>query len=235
MKDRRVRGSSQVGRRARQGARAAGSLGRRLGVLPHQPERWSTDQWTDAYGSGQLEYYGTLDELARYSLLVGYVGFFFPPGTERRPPRLLDVGCGTGLLRARLQGTGVGDYLGVDLSPTAVSTAERQGLPDSRFVVGDVTTMDLGRFDVVVLNEMLYYVEDVAAFLDRLGDLLEPSGLLLVSMWRHAGDRSLWRTVDEHFPLVDRVEARNRGNEINPRGWLVSCHRRLPASPHGPD
>jgi 2-polyprenyl-6-hydroxyphenyl methylase/3-demethylubiquinone-9 3-methyltransferase len=206
-------------------------VGRRIGVLPHQPEQWSPEQWTDAYGSGQLEYYGTLDELARYSLLVGYVGFFFPPAPDRAAPRVLDVGCGTGLLRARLEGTGVGDYVGVDLSPAAVETASRRRLERSRFEVGDVSTLDLGRFDVVVLNEMLYYVEEVGSFLARLGSLLEPSGLLLVSMWRHPGDRSLWRTVDEHFPLVDRVEARNRGNEINPRGWIVSCHRRRPEPP----
>jgi SAM-dependent methyltransferase len=231
--DRRGPAGARLRRRARQGARAAAAVGRRIGVLPHQPERWSTERWADAYGSGQLEYYGTLDELARYSLLVGYVGFFFPPGQERTPPRLLDVGCGTGLLRARLEGTTVGEYVGVDLSATAVETAERRRLPRSRFVVGDVAALDLGRFDVVVLNEMLYYVEDVPGFLRRLGDLLEPSGLLLVSMWRHPGDRSLWRTVDEHFPLVDRVEARNRGNEVNRKGWIVSCSRRLPQPPPG--
>jgi 2-polyprenyl-3-methyl-5-hydroxy-6-metoxy-1,4-benzoquinol methylase len=232
VKDRRA-ATARVRRRARQGARAAAAMGRRLGVLPHQPERWSTEQWTDAYGSGQLEYYGTLDELARYSLLVGYVGFFFPSGPERTEPRVLDVGCGTGLLRTRLEGIGVGDYVGVDLSPPAVEVAERRRLPRSRFLVGDVAALDLGRFDVVVLNEMLYYVEEVDGLLTRLGELLEPSGLLLVSMWRHPGDRSLWRTVDERFPLVDRVEARNRGNEINPRGWIVSCHRRRPEPPPG--
>ena len=223
--------TASVGRRARQGARAAAAVGRRLGVLPHQPERWSAEQWTDAYGSGQLEYYGTLDELARYSLLAGYVGFFFPAGADRTPARVLDVGCGTGLLRARLDGTGVGEYVGVDLSPTAVEAAERRHLPRSRFVVGDVAGLDLGRFDVVVLNEMLYYVDEVESFLGRLGRLLEPSGLLLVSMWRHPGDRSLWRTVDDAFPLVDRVEARNRANETNDRGWIVSCHRRRPGPP----
>ncbi len=232
MKDRMVPAARRVRRRARQGARAAASLGRRLGVLPHQPERWSPERWTDAYGSGQLEYYGMLDELARYSLLVGYVGFFFPPGAERTPPRILDVGCGTGLLRSRLDGV-VGDYVGVDLSAAAVEAAERRRLPRSRFLVGDVASLDLGGFDVIVLNEMLYYVEDVPGFLRRLGDLLEPSGLLLLSMWRHPGDRSLWHQVDERFPLVDRVEARNRANELNPRGWLVSCHRRLPAPPPG--
>ena len=232
MKD-RMAPAAALRRRARKGVRVAADVGRRIGVLPHQPERWSSEQWTDAYGSGQLEYYGTLDELARYSLLVGYIGFFFPSGPDGTAPRVLDVGCGTGLLRARLDGTGVGDYVGVDLSAAAVEAAGRRHLPRSRFVQGDVAALDLGRFDVVVLNEMLYYVEDVDGFFERLGHLLEPSGLLLVSMWRHAGDRSLWRAVDERFPLVDRVEARNRGNEVNPRGWIVSCHRRRPEVPSG--
>jgi 2-polyprenyl-6-hydroxyphenyl methylase/3-demethylubiquinone-9 3-methyltransferase len=222
-----------VRRRARQGVRAAAAVGRRLGVLPHQPERWSPERWTDAYGSGALEYYGTLDELARYSLLVGYVGFFFPAGPDRTAPRILDVGCGTGLLRARLEGAGIGEYVGVDLSAAAVETAERRRLAHASFLVGEIDSLDLGRFDVVVLNEMLYYVEAVDAFLGRLVELLEPSGLLLISMWRHPGDRSLWHTVDQRFPLVDRVEARNRGNELNPRGWIVSCHRRRPEPPRG--
>jgi SAM-dependent methyltransferase len=128
----------------------------------------------------------------------------------------------------------VGDYVGVDLSAAAVEAAERRGLPRSRFVVGDVADLDLGRFDLIVLNEMLYYVEDVEGFLGRLGRLLEPSGLVLVSMWRHPGDRSLWRMVDGAFPVVDRVEARNRANETNPRGWIVSCHRQRPERPPPP-
>jgi SAM-dependent methyltransferase len=229
--DRRVSPVRRLRRQARSGADAATALGRRLGVLPHRPERWTTEGWTEAYGSGQLDYYGTLDELARYSLLAGYVGFFFPPSPERPPPRLLDVGCGTGLLRTRLSETTVGDYVGVDLSPAAVEAAGHRRLPGARVLEGDVFSVDEGRFDVVVLNEMLYYVEDLEPFFGRLAELLEPSGLLLVSMWRHPGDRSLWQEVDRRFPLVDRVEARNRGNELNPRGWLVSCHRRPPDRP----
>jgi 2-polyprenyl-6-hydroxyphenyl methylase/3-demethylubiquinone-9 3-methyltransferase len=228
--ERRPRYGAAVKRQARRGVDRASSWGRRLGVLPHQPERWSAERWTEAYGSGQLEYYGTLDELARYSLLVGYVGFFFPPSSERPLPRVLDVGCGTGLLRNRL-GSVVGEYVGVDLSATAVESAQRRALPGTRFVVGDVASPDLGSFDVVVLNEMLYYVEDLGPFFDRLGALLEPSGLLLVSMWRHPGDRTLAAALDARFPLVDRVEARNRANQLNPRGWLVSCHRRPPVPP----
>ena len=205
-------------------SRAAGA-GRRLGLLPHQPERRSPGEWTAAYGAGHLDYYGRLDELGRYSVLVGYVAWFGGASVDARAPSVLDAGCGTGLLRQRLEGVPFSEYVGVDLSEVAVAAARARGDDRSRFVVGDVGALDLGPFDVVVLNEMLYYAPDAPAFLERVRALLAPGGLLLVSMWRHPGDRSLWRTVDRTFPLLDRVEIRNRANPVNRRGWWVGCYQ----------
>jgi 2-polyprenyl-6-hydroxyphenyl methylase/3-demethylubiquinone-9 3-methyltransferase len=215
--------TERVRREVRRLARRASVWGRRAGVLPYEPERWTTDQWTDAYRAGTLDYYGRLDELARYSVIVGYVGWFAT--TCRRPPSVLDIGCGVGLLRSRLESVPFSHYVGVDLSETAIHAANARAHTRSRFVAGDFSSLDLGRFDVVVLNEVLYYAADAAAFLDRVGSALESEGILLVSMWRHPGDRSLWRALDSAFALVDRVEVRNRFNPINKRGWLVGCSR----------
>ena len=207
----------------RAAARTARVWGRRLGLLPYEPERWTVEQWNAAYDAGHLGYYGGLDELARYSVVVGYVGWFGSAvgGTQ---PRVLDVGCGIGLLRRRLEGAPFSEYVGVDLSTRAIEAAESQGFAKSRFVVGDISTLELGGFDIVVLNEVLYYVCDASAFLDQVKPLLGGQSLLVVSMWRHAGDRALWRTADSKFPIVDRVEVRNRANSVNPRGWLIACY-----------
>ena len=215
--------SGGLRRRARALAERPVTLGRRLGVLPYQPERWSTGDWAAAYSAGQLEYYAALDELARYSIVLGYISW---AGSLRadRAPAILDVGCGTGLLRERLGDSAFSSYVGVDISETAVALASAAGHPRSRFVVGDAADIDLGRFDVVVLNEMLYYAPDAPALLRRVAGALEPDGLLIRSMWRHPGDRSLWREVDRAVPRVDRVEVRNRGNKVNPRGWWIAAH-----------
>lgn len=195
--------------------------GRSIGVLPYRPERWTSDQWTDAYGAGTLEYYDRLDELARYSVILGYVGWF--ADALGRAPSILDVGCGVGLLRQRLSDDAFSEYVGVDLSAAAIAEAQSQTHPRSRFVVGDVTSVDLGRSDIVVLNEVLYYASDPSDFLEKLRGVRNTDGLLIVSMWRHPGDRTLWRTVDRAYPIVDRVQVRNRANPMNRKGWVVAA------------
>lgn len=210
--------ASQAGRRL---VHAAADLARRVGLLSHRPEHWTTERWAEAYGSGSLDFYGNLDELPRYSVILGYIGW--SAEVVGRSPRVLDVGCGTGLLRERLAEDAFAEFVGVDVSATAIDEAEARAHPRSRFLLGDVTSMDLGHFDTIVVNEVLYYLDDPASFLTHLQALLHPDGLLVVSMWRHPGDRSLWRTVDAVTPIIDRVEIRNRANPMNPRGWVVAA------------
>lgn len=189
-------------------------------MLPYRPEHWTTEQWTRAYAGGQLGYYGDLSELGRYSALVGYASWY--AAAVGREPTILDVGCGTGLLRRRLEGVPFSAYVGIDLSEVSVAEARAAGHARSEFLVGDVSGLDLGPFDLVVLNEVLYYAEDAGEFLRGITSLLAPDGAVLVSVWRHPGDRALWRAVVAAVPIVDRVEVRNTGNVVNPRGWQVA-------------
>lgn len=222
-------------RLARGAARRVGVWGRRVGVLRYQPERWTTEQWNEAYTARALDYYAELNELARYSVIGGYVRWFTGVAAPNRPG-ILDVGCGTGLLREHLEGVEFSQYVGVDLSDAAIRAATARAHPRSRFLVGDVSNVDLGRFDIAVLNEVLYYAPKPLQFLARMRSILHPRGALIVSMWRHPGDRSLWRRVDESFTLLDRVEVRNRSNPVNRRGWLVACYAASGTLPSpGPD
>ncbi len=219
---RQVPVTRRIRRHARRVVKWADEWGRRLGVLPYRPERRTTQEWSAAYGAGALDYYAQLDELARYSVIIGYVGWVASE-VLARPPSVLDVGCGSGVLRRRLEEAPFSDYVGIDLSDAAIEVARRQAFSRSRFVVGDVTTTELGQFDVVVLNEVLYYAGDALAFLERVRKLLREGGIVFVSMWRHPGDRLLWKTVDTAFRVIDRVEVRNRANPMNAQGWIVAC------------
>lgn len=206
-------------------ARATGVMRRlalRAGVIRYRTEPWSSEEWRRGYDSGHLDYFAGLDELPRYSLLLGYILFL---GGD---PEILDVGCGQGLLRARLDGLSFRRYVGID--PTEPAIERARGLEDerTRFVLGDVRdrSLSLGSFDIVVCNEVLSVSTDPVAVLDRVHELLRPGGCLLTCVWHHAGDEQLWRLVDRRFDPVDRVEASNPANPIAVRGWRVSCHRR---------
>ena len=197
----------------------ARALSRRLQFVPYQPESWSVSRWNQSYASGQLTYFSALDELARYSTLIGYLRFF------NDKPNILDVGCGPGLLRQQLDNTRFRQYTGIDLSSEAVRRAESLSDERTSFVCGDFLDFAGPKVDVVVFNEVLYFAPSPSQMLDHVGSLLHDGGLLLTSMWRHPGDRALWRLLDQRFEALDAVQISNESSRLAPKGWRISCHR----------
>jgi 2-polyprenyl-3-methyl-5-hydroxy-6-metoxy-1,4-benzoquinol methylase len=187
--------------------------------MDYRPLAWTEDQWHENYADHHADSHGALDEAARYGVLLAYLGFH--GGT----PTVLDVGCGAGVLRRRLGTVPFSSYLGVD--PTAAAIDQARELEDERtsFRVADPMVDDVGRHDVVVCNEVLYFAPDPEQLVDRLGSLAHPGGLLLTSIWRHPGDTVLWGWIDDRYELLDRVAVRNPRNRFAPRGWQVACHR----------
>jgi len=133
--------------------------------------------------------------------------------TERRPRRILDVGCGTGiyLIHAATAGGPQLTGLDVDLDATVVGLA-RQQLADAgvaeRFQVrhADIRTAQLpaASFDLVLLFQNVYYFaeDERPDLLRRLHGLLTPSGaLVLASLF---ASRSL---AAVHYDLLFRATA----------------------------
>ena len=191
----------------------------RAGVLLPRTDAWDTARWNAAYHEGRLDYFGDINEVGRYSLLAGYVRHF------GGAPSILDVGCGSGTLRDHLAESPVQPICRRRHRGSGDRARGRGADSRTTFVVGDITSMPLPAFDIVVLNEVLYFVPDVAILLRRVDDLLLPGGVVLSSIWRHRGDQRIWRQLDREFLLVDRVELRNRSSALATHGWRVACHR----------
>jgi magnesium-protoporphyrin O-methyltransferase len=87
--------------------------------------------------------------------------------------RVLDAGCGTGLMTAELAKRGA-DVVAVDISPSLIGIARDRldaGLQRHvTFAAGDMLAPDLGRFDhVVAMDSLIYYTaEDIAAAIGGL-------------------------------------------------------------------
>jgi SAM-dependent methyltransferase len=120
------------------------------------------------------------------------------------PPdaRVVDIGCGQGLLASLLVASSAASasgrwptpwptgpvgasYVGIELMPRDVERARSAfgQLPDGpRFVCGDMRSAELPSCDVVVILDVLHYVDHAAqeALLARVRDALSPRGRLLL-------------------------------------------------------
>ena len=99
--------------------------------------------------------------------------------------RLLDVGCGGGLLSEPMARMGAG-VIGIDAAerniPVARLHAEQSGLAiDYRQTTAEDLAATGETFDVVLAMEVIEHVADPALFLRACHDLLKPGGLLIVS------------------------------------------------------
>ncbi len=98
----------------------------------------------------------------------------------RRPPRIVDAGCGTGRMAERLGG--LGEVTACDLHPLALAAARARGLP--RVLACDLAEEAPGcaEFDIAVCLDVIYHrrVASEAALLEHLGESLRPGGLLLL-------------------------------------------------------
>jgi 2-polyprenyl-6-hydroxyphenyl methylase / 3-demethylubiquinone-9 3-methyltransferase len=100
--------------------------------------------------------------------------------------RVLDVGCGGGLLCETLARTGA-QVTGIDLAPGMIEVARlhaaAEELPiDYRLVDAEELAQGTpGEFDIVTCMEMLEHVPQPAATIATLAQLMRPGGALFVS------------------------------------------------------
>lgn len=109
------------------------------------------------------------------------------------PPwgRVLDVGCGEGLLTRRIAPF-AREVVGVDADAGGIERA-RELAPDLTYVHGDALTADLGGpYDLVTCFMVLHHL-DLEAGLRRLKELVAPGGtLVVIGGARPSGPLDLW-------------------------------------------
>ncbi|MBE1489515.1 class I SAM-dependent methyltransferase [Plantactinospora soyae] len=136
--------------------------------------------WEDEYRRGRWGYLADAVESARYAAIAAHIG----------PTALvLDVGCGASVLYDVLGGPRrPGAYLGVDWSLAALRSGGWG--PGHGVVCGDVNDPPVrGRSDVIVLSEVLYYLDRPMDVVDRLHASLTDHGVLLITLYRPTVDR----------------------------------------------
>jgi SAM-dependent methyltransferase len=127
--------------------------------------------------------------------------------------RLLDIGCGYGLLldEARLRGY---DVLGIELSDDSIRHArETLGLPVLQGTLEDVG-LEPGSFDAIVMSDVIEHLADPVRTLELCGALLAPGGALVIatpdpsSATAHIAGGRWWSYLLAHHCLLPRRTVR---------------------------
>ncbi len=100
----------------------------------------------------------------------------------KKPRRILDLGCGSGLSTLALRGAfRKAEIVGVDLSPDMLKAAAKR-VPDATFREGDAASFDSRGFDLVFANAVFHWVPDHLSAIARLAQALPPGGCLAAQM-----------------------------------------------------
>jgi ubiquinone/menaquinone biosynthesis C-methylase UbiE len=151
---------------------------------------------------------------------------------ERAPRRVLDVGCGTGQLAARLRrALPRAEVVGCDFSRGMLRRARARS-PEVRWVQGDAQRLPFPdrHFDALVSTEAFHWFPDGAAALAEFHRVLAPGGRLLVALVNppfealSASSRVLSRWLGEPFTWPTQGRMRR---SVERAGFRVEAQRRI--------
>ncbi len=137
-------------------------------------------------------------------------------------------------MHAILHQVGYRLYVGLDISAAVIGRVASKTDDRTRFLVADGERFKTNeRFDIVVLNEVLYYFREPMTLVAHLSTLLAPNGLFIVSMcqasFRDALHKQLiWRSIGAGYEVVNQISLDDGGGL--PRIVKVIRPREPPAS-----
>lgn len=138
-------------------------------------------------------------------------------GPQQRPLRCLDIGCGAGGMLAEL--TKLGEAVGVDPTPFMVErAAARTGMRVLHGWLPDHVPVERGAWDVVTLLDVLEHIDDDAASLRTIAEILRPGGVCVITV---PALMLLWSRHDEANGHRRRYHRRELLGRLTAAGFEV--------------
>jgi len=142
----------------------------------------------------------------------------------RRPPDILDLGCGDGFTTKIFSETyGADHVIGLDPSPLILETAKKANIRGLRGTLETVKFED-AQFDVVVILGNLMLHHDVTFTLREVHRILRPGGIVIFDFKNvNSTPRRVARWIAMIFPSIGRHSLIQR-NYVNMRYGMARSH-----------
>lgn len=179
------------------------------------------ENWERTYAAGGWEFLRSPDQRPRHYAISGVIRDRFPRGAD-----VLDVGCGYGTLFPLISDR-VTSYTGIDPAEPPIREC-RETVKDGRCAFETAAFEDYhpGRaYDVVVLNEVLYYFplrQTQEIFARALRLLRDDRSVLIISMNRNIKAAWLWRKLSRAAAPEQSLRVTNLATGSY---WTVNVYR----------
>ena len=169
------------------------------------------------FGENWLRFAEVVGEERIAEAIIGLERLF--PGGELRGKRLLDIGCGSGLVMLAALRLGASEVIGVDIDENSVA-ASRQLLtrfaPDacwraSRASVFELDPTQWGEFDIVHSWGVLHHTGDMWRAVEMASRLVITGGLFAIALYRKTLFCGVWtveKRVYSSMPAIVQAPVR---------------------------
>lgn len=96
--------------------------------------------------------------------------------------RVLEIGCGTGILGEALRSRGSYSYEGIEPSEARAKMAKSKGLSIHNMYLDETTIHQFDKFDVIVLADVIEHLEAPHRLLSLVSDLMDSKSIVIVSV-----------------------------------------------------
>lgn len=182
----------------------------------------SPSRWERMYARGEWEFLRSRHQRPPHYVISGIIRDRFPMRAD-----VLDVGCGHAILYPLLTGA-VSTYTGLDIAGAVIGECVRDFGRNADCSFQAVAFEDFDpteRFDVIVINELLYYfpLHSVEGIFRRAQSLLRnDDSLLIVSMGSNPKVSRIWHQLSQLAPPEQSIVTMN---PVSGSRWTVRVYR----------
>jgi 2-polyprenyl-3-methyl-5-hydroxy-6-metoxy-1,4-benzoquinol methylase len=172
----------------------------------------SEKEWNHEYKAGRWAFIDRVSiERSKHALIAGV--FIQQYGDK---VTVLDVGCGEGTLSDFLWPSQKKLYVGIDISFEAVRIGKaKRNLNFIQTSTDNYIPLQDIKFDVIVFNEMLYYVDHTKTMI-KYSKFLSDNGIIIISCWYNEKvtylRNSIFNSANSLFESVESIDI--SGNTI---------------------